>query len=379
MHHNSKIYVAGHRGLVGSAIILKLQDLGYKNIIVRTHKELDLTRQSEVESFFEEEKPEFVFLAAAKVGGILANNTYKAEFIYQNIMIAANVIYASYKYGVKKLLNLGSSCIYPKFAPQPMMEEHLLTGCLEPTNEPYAIAKISAIKLCRYFNEQYGTNFISVMPANLYGLNDNFDLETSHVLPALIRKMHLGKCLLNGDFQSIRNDLQRRPIRDNDVNKMTDEEIINLLSQSGIKSNYPKNSKQALRNSKCTTIVDLWGSGISYREFLYVDNLADACVFLIQNYNAKDIGEFINVGTGTDIQIKYLADLIKEVVIYKGKIIWDTSKPDGMPKKLLNISKIKALGWKPQTCLENGIRKVYTWYVKSLNNKSHTNKTHCCS
>ncbi|MDN3513903.1 MAG: GDP-L-fucose synthase [Candidatus Brocadia sp.] len=369
MHHNSKIYVAGHRGLVGSAIILKLQDLGYKNIIVRTHKELDLTRQSEVELFFEEEKPEFVFLAAAKVGGILANNTYKAEFIYQNIMIAANVIHASYKYGIKKLLNLGSSCIYPKFAPQPMMEEHLLTGCLEPTNEPYAIAKISAIKLCRYFNEQYGTNFISVMPANLYGLNDNFDLETSHVLPALIRKMHLGECLLNGDFQSIRSDLQRRPIRNNDVNKMTDEEIINLLSQSGIKSNYPK-------NSKLIPVVEIWGTGSSYREFLHGNDLADACVFLMQNSNAHDIGEFVNIGTSKDVSIKDLANLIKDIVDYKGKILWDTSKSDGTPRKLLNVSKIKMLGWRSKIGLEDGIRKVYTWYTENLT-KNNGKITRC--
>jgi len=363
MNNSSKIYVAGHRGLVGSAIVRKLQDSGYKNLVVRTHKELDLIRQSEVEAFFEEEKPEFVFLAAAKVGGILANSTYKAEFIYQNIMIAANVIHASYNYGVKKLLNLGSSCIYPKFAPQPMMEEHLLTGSLEPTNEPYAIAKISAIKLCRYFNEQYGTNFISVMPANLYGLNDNFDLETSHVLPALIRKMHLGKCLENGDFQSIRSDLQRRPIRNHDENKMTDEEIVNLLSQIGIKCNSSKNSKLETRNSQLATIVEVWGSGSPSREFLHGNDLADACIFLMQRCNAKDIGEFVNIGTGKDLKIKDLAYLVKDIVGYKGEIQWDTSKPDGTPRKLLDVGKINNLGWRANIGLHKGIEEVYRIYL----------------
>ncbi|MCF6155390.1 MAG: GDP-L-fucose synthase [Candidatus Brocadia sp.] len=365
MNQSSKIFVAGHTGLVGSAIVHRLQDSGYKNLVVRTHKELDLTRQFEVEAFFEKEKPKFVFLAAARVGGILANSTYKAEFIYQNIMIAANVIHASYKYGVKKLLNLGSSCIYPKFAPQPMMEEHLLTGSLEPTNEPYAIAKISAIKLCRYFNEQYGTNFISVMPANLYGLNDNFDLETSHVLPALIRKMHLGKCLENGDFQSIRNDLQKHPIHNHDVIKMTDEEIVNLLSRIGIKSNYPKNSKLQTPNSKRTTIVEVWGTGSPYREFLHANDLADACIFLVQNYNTHDIGELVNIGTGKELKIKELAKIIKEIVKYGGEIQWDTSKPDGTPRKLLSIEKITKLGWKAKINLREGIELTYGKYSKS--------------
>lgn len=342
--------------MVGSAIVRKLQDSGYNNLVVRTHRELDLTRQSEVESFFEEEKPEFVFLAAARVGGILANNTYKADFIYQNIVIAANVIYASYKYGVKKLLNLGSSCIYPKFAPQPMTEEYLLTGSLEPTNEPYAIAKISAIKLCRYFNEQYGTNFISVMPANLYGLNDNFDLETSHVLPALIRKMHLGKCLQNGDFDSVRKDLKKYPIRDHNVIHLKDEEIVKLLSKFGIKSNY-------LKNSKLTTIVEVWGSGTSSREFLHANDLADACIFLMRNYNAQDIGEFINIGTGRELKIKELVEIIKEIVGFEGKIQWDTSKPDGTPRKLLSVEKINRLGWKAKIDFAEGLKLVYKDYV----------------
>lgn len=377
MNKSSKIYIAGHRGLVGSALMRKLRDSGYTNIIVRTHKDLDLTRQSDVETFFEKERPEFVFLAAAKVGGILANSTYKAEFIYQNIMIAANVIQASYKYGVGKLLNLGSSCIYPKFAPQPMKEEHLLTGTLEPTNEPYAIAKISAIKLCRYYNEQYGTNFISAMPANLYGPNDNFDLETSHVLPALMRKMHLGKCLQNKDFKAMRKDMQKYPIRNHDVTQLDDEEIVDILSIFGIKRNNSKNLQpptsnlnQGLHPPPSTlhpqTVVVLWGSGSPYREFLYVDDLADACVFLIQRYDAREIGEFVNIGTGEDMKIKEIAGLVMEAVGYKGDIQWDTSKPDGMPKKLLDISKIKAMGWQPKTCLEAGIRKVYTKYNYEL-------------
>jgi len=308
MDKNAKIYVAGHRGMVGSAIVRKLHSEGYRNIVVKTSKELDLRRQSETEAFFASEKPEYVFLAAAKVGGILANSTYRAAFIYDNLMIASNVIHASYKAGVKKLLNLGSSCIYPKHAPQPMKEEYLLTGLLEPTNEPYAIAKIAAIKLCRYYNEQYGTNYISVMPTNLYGPNDNFNLETSHVLPALIRKFHEAKL-------------------------------------SGAPS------------------VTLWGSGEPYREFLYVDDLADACVFLIKNHDAKDIGEFINIGTGRDIRIKDLALMIRDIVGFPGIIDNDQSKPDGTTKKLLNVSRLEALGWKAYINLETGVRQTCEWYA----------------
>jgi len=308
MNKDAKIYIAGHRGLVGSALVRKLTDAGYSNIVWRTSKELDLRRLSDVEAFFEREKPEYVFLAAAKVGGILANNTYKAEFIYDNIMIASNVIHTAYKFGVKKLLNLGSSCIYPKFAPQPMKEEYLLTGLLESTNEPYAIAKISAIKLCRYYNEQYGTNFVSVMPTNLYGPNDNFDLETAHVLPALIRKYHEAK----------------------------------------------------ISHQKSVT---LWGSGKPYREFLYVDDLADACIFIMGKYNFNDIGEFVNIGTGKDLTIKELAELVKRIVGYEGDILQDLTKPDGTPKKLLDVSRIRALGWSAKTSLEVGIRKTCAFFV----------------
>ena len=308
MTKNAKIYIAGHRGLVGAAILARLAATGYTQLVTRTSTELDLRRQADVEAFFEREKPEYVFLAAAKVGGILANSTYKAEFIYNNLMIATNVIDAAYRSGVKKLLNLGSSCIYPKFAPQPMKEEHLLTGLLEPTNEPYAIAKIAAIKLCRYYHEQYGVDFISVMPTNLYGPHDNFDPATSHVLPALIRRFHEAKM-----------------------------------------SHQPK--------------VTLWGTGTPYREFLYVDDLAEACCFLMEQYSYSDIGEFVNVGTGKDITIRALAELVKGVVGYEGEIEHDLSKPDGTPKKLLDVSKILHLGWSPKVPLHQGIEKTYSWYL----------------
>ena len=306
MEKDSRIYVAGHNGLVGSAIYRKLQQEGYANIICRTHKELDLCNQAAVEDFFKQERPEYVFLAAAKVGGIMANNTYPAEFIYINLAIEVNVIHCAYKYGVKKLLFLGSSCIYPKHSPQPIKEEYLLTGALEPTNEPYAIAKIAGIKMCQSYNRQYGTNFISTMPTNLYGPGDNFDLETSHVLPALIRKFHEAK--LSG------------------------------------------------------TSVTLWGTGTPRREFLYVDDLADACLFLMDNYDGNEI---INVGVGKDISIKELAELISDVVGYKGEIIYDTSKPDGMPVKRLDVSRINSLGWYAKTSLKEGIEKTYQWYLEN--------------
>jgi len=307
MDKASKIYVAGHRGLVGSALVKRLRETGYANLLLRTSAELDLRRQADVSAFFDRERPEYVFLAAAKVGGILANSTYKAEFIYDNIIIAANVIDASYKTGVKKLLNLGSSCIYPKHAPQPMKEQYLLTGTLEPTNEPYAVAKIAAIKLCRYYNEQYGTNLISVMPTNVYGPRDNFDLETSHVLPALIRKFHEAKAQGNPS-------------------------------------------------------VTIWGSGSPYREFLYVDDLADACIFLMERYGYREIGEFINIGTGRDQTIKEIALMVKGIVGYQGEITYDHSKPDGTPKKLLDVTRIHGLGWVARTGLDEGIRKTYEFY-----------------
>ncbi len=307
MDKHSKIYVAGHRGMVGSAIVRNLKDKGYTNIIGKTSKELNLVRQDEVERFFEAEKPDFVFLAAAKVGGIHANNTYPAEFIYNNLMIESNIIHNAYKYGVKKLLFLGSSCIYPKMAPQPIKEEYLLTGSLEPTNEAYAIAKITGIELCKFYRRQYGCDFISAMPTNLYGINDNFDLETSHVMPALIRKFHEAK--INGDKE-----------------------------------------------------VVMWGTGKPKREFLYVDDLADACVHLINEYNDET---HVNLGTGEDVEIRKLAQIIKEVVGYEGEIVNDLSKPDGTPRKLLDVSLLESTGWNYSTKLKDGITKVYDWYLDS--------------
>ncbi|BBE30213.1 GDP-L-fucose synthase [Tepiditoga spiralis] len=354
MEKNSKIYVAGHRGLVGSAIIRKLKSDGYTNIITKTHKELDLTNQQETREFFEQEKPEYVFLAAAKVGGILANDTYKADFIYQNIMIASNVIEASYKYGVKKLLNLGSSCIYPKYAKQPMKEEELLTGELESTNEPYAIAKISAIKMCRYFNEQYGTNFISVMPTNLYGPNDNFNLETAHVLPALIRKFYLGKLLEEEKYDKIIENIKKYKIGfnlDKEIDFDNKDSILKVLKKVGV-------TKEA---------ITLWGSGEIYREFLYVEDMADACVYLMKNIEAKEMKKvsldyFVNIGTGKDIKIKELSNLIKEIIEYNGETIYDKTKPDGTPKKLLDVSKLNSLGWKHNIELEKGVKLIYDWF-----------------
>ena len=307
MEKNSKIYVAGHRGLVGSAIVRNLEERGFTNIIGKTHKELDLTRQDEVEKFFEIEKPEYVFLAAAKVGGIQANNTTPAEFIYDNLMIETNIINSAYKNKVKKLLFLGSSCIYPKFAEQPIKEEYLLTGELEPTNEAYAIAKITGIELCKFYRRQYGCDFISAMPTNLYGINDNFDLETSHVLPALIRKFHEAK-----------------------VNNA--EEVV------------------------------MWGTGKPLREFMYVDDLADALVHLMLNYSDEI---HVNMGTGKDLTIGELAEIVKEVVGFKGKIVNDLNKPDGTPRKLLDVSRLESTGWKYKTELKEGIEKVYKWYLEN--------------
>ncbi len=352
MNTGNKIYVAGHTGLVGSAITRNLQENGYCNLVMRTRKELDLRRQEATEKFFEQERPACVFLAAAKIGGILANNTYKAEFIYDNITITTNIIHAAYKYGVKKLLNFGSSCIYPKFAPQPIKNEYLLTGSLEPTNEPHAIAKIAALKLCRYYNEQYGTNFISVMPTSLYGPHDNFNLETAHVLPSLIRKFHLAKLLKEKKFKEIKADLQTYSIGfalDEETTLECEESLRNTLDGIGVTGDY----------------VVLWGNGEPYREFLHVDDLADACVFLIKNYDYKEIGEFVNIGTGEDIKIKDLASMIREIVGFDGEIRYDLSKPDGTPRKVLDISASKLLGWEPKTSLEEGIKMTYEWYIKS--------------
>ena len=347
MDLTSKIYVAGHRGLVGSAILRKLKELRYEKLSFRSSREVDLRRQSDTETLFRDEKPEYVFLAAAKVGGILANMTYQAEFIYDNIAIATNVIQAAYSVGVRKLLNLGSSCIYPKFCTQPMKEDALLTGTLEPTNEPYAIAKIAAIKLCRYYNEQYDTNFISIMPTNLYGPNDNFNLETAHVLPALIRKFHLARLLREKKYDEIKKDIERFSVGFNlDLNLDLDL----TLAKLGV----------------TPEAVTLWGTGEPYREFLYVDDLADACVFLMENHDAKDLSEFVNIGKGEDIRVKELAMLIKGIVGFKGAIKFDPSRPDGTPRKLLDVSRIRSLGWQPKIPLEEGIRRTYEWYLESM-------------
>ncbi len=349
MKKNAKIFVAGHNGLVGSAILRRLQKEGFKNIITRTHTELDLTNQAETLAFFEKEKPEYVFLAAAKVGGILANKTYPAEFIYQNIMIASNVIHSAYKTGVKKLLNLGSSCIYPRLAPQPMVEDCLLTGPLESTNEAYALAKISAIKLCRYYNEQYGTNFISVMPTNQYGIGDNFNMETAHLLPMIMRRFHLAKLLSKGDFDAIKKDLKHYKLGwgiDATIDFDDNKSIEKALNEIG-----------AYRDK-----VVLWGDGSVYREMMCSDDLADACFYLMQNKDYKDIGEHVNITKGDDILLKDLFELVKKVVGFEGEISYDTSKPNGTPRKMMDATRIKSLGWEPKIPLEQGVKDFYAWY-----------------
>lgn len=359
MNYSSKIYIAGHNGLVGSAIRRKLQEKGYNNIIGKTHSELNLLNFSSVLEFFNDEKPEYVFLAAAKVGGIVANNTYRAQFIFENLQIQNNVVHAAYMQGVKKLLFLGSSCIYPKESPQPIKEEYLLTSPLEYTNEPYAIAKIAGIKLCESYNIQYGTNFISVMPTNLYGIGDNYDLEKSHVLPALIRKMHLGKCLMNNDWNAIRADLDKRPI--SGIKGGSDEDILDVLNRFGI--------KRSTNNDQQITIT-LWGTGRPMREFMHADDMADACVFLMNNVDFKYFvsgGEIrnthINIGTGKDISILELANIVSNIVGFNGCIEWDSSKPDGTYRKLLDVSRLTSFGWEYSIDLVNGIRSVYQNYM----------------
>ena len=344
MKKTSKIYVAGHRGLVGSAILRKLEAGGYKNIITRPHAKLDLLRQDRVEAFLKEEKPEYVFLAAARVGGIWGNNIYPAQFIYENLAIQSNIIHASYQSEVKKLLFLGSSCIYPKHCPQPIKEEYLLSNYLESTNEPYAIAKIAGIKMCQSYNRQYGTRYISVMPNNLYGPNDNFDLETSHVLPALIRKFHLAKLAAAGDLKAI----------------IKDETVFGPIPDDIKKSiGIDPSTNQPFDRSTNQPSVIIWGTGAPRREFLYVDDLADACVFLMKHY---DESEIINIGWGRDQTILDLAEMVSDVVGFKGDIKWDATRPDGTPQKLLDVSRLANLGWQPKITLEDGIREVYRWY-----------------
>jgi len=346
MDKDAKIYVAGHRGLVGSAILENLNAKGYTNCIYRTHSQLDLTDSQAVKTFFENEKPDYVFLAAAKVGGIVANNTYRADFIHENLMIQNNVIHQSYLSKVKKLLFLGSTCIYPKEAPQPMPENSLLTGPLEYTNEPYAIAKIAGIKMCESYNIQYGTNFLSVMPTNLYGYNDNFNLEKSHVLPALIRKMHLAKLLSENNKEAIIKDLE----------VSTFSEAEKILSKYGVTSNS----------------VEIWGSGAPRREFLWSNDMAEASVFIMENVDFQELiknkteirNTHINIGTGEDISIKELALLIKDIVGFKGNLTFNTLKPDGTLRKLTDVSKLHSLGWKHKVELDQGIKNLYHWYLE---------------
>ncbi len=359
MDKHSKIYVAGHRGLVGSAIVQSLTNQGYTNIIAKTHNELDLLDTLAVSRFFEEEKPEYVFLAAAKVGGIMANNTYRAQFIYENLQIQNNIIHQSYINGVKKLLFLGSSCVYPKNAPQPLKEEYLLTSELEYTNEPYAVAKIAGMKMCEAYNLQYGTDYMSVMPTNLYGPNDNFHLENSHVLPALIRKMHLSRLLVEGDVDSIKRDLG---IETNNSEMQTgNTDYLTYLEKFGI--TYNNNE----------VILKIWGSGKPMREFLWSEDMADACVYIMQKLSFKDLAEVnlngeirnthINIGWGKEISIKDLACLIKEIVGFKGSLQFDSTKPDGTMRKLLDVSKLTGLGWQPKVELTDGIGRLYNNYL----------------
>jgi len=366
MNKLSKIYLAGHLGLVGSAIHRKLTASGYTNILTRSIHELDLKNPIETEKFFAQEKPEYVILAAAKVGGIMANNEYRADFLYENLLIQNNIIYQCYQHKVKKLIFLGSSCIYPKNAPQPLHEDSLLTSELEYTNEPYAIAKITGIKLCEAFNLQYGTNFISVMPTNLYGPGDNFDLEKSHVLPAIIRKLHLGKCLFTGDMNAIRKDLDKHPVTGT-TGKSSEKEILTTLEKFGIKGTTENVS------------VSFWGTGIPRREFLHSDDLAGAVVYVFENLDFKDLVDdpskfnrvvkdirntHLNIGSGTDISIRELVDLAIEIIDYKGKIEWNTSLPDGTGQKLMDSNRIRGLGWKDSISLKDGISSVYRDYSK---------------
>ena len=358
---SAKIYIAGHRGLVGSAILKSLKNKGYSNFILRTHSELDLTDQRAVAEFFAKEKPEYVFLAAAKVGGIIANNTYRGQFIYENLMIQSNVIHQSYINKVKKLVFLGSSCIYPKEADQPIKEEYLLTGPLEYTNEPYAIAKIAGLKMCESYNVQYGTNFIAVMPTNLYGPNDNFNLETSHVLPAILRKIHLGKCIENNEWDLIRKDLNRRPIEGVDGDAQ-EKDILRVIEKYGV------------RKLEGKVQVELWGSGTPMREFLWSEEMGDATVFVMESVNFLDLNNVIkdkevknthiNIGTGVEISIKDVAIRIKNIVGFSGDLWFNTEKPDGTMRKLSDVSKLNSLGWQHKIDIEEGLNLLYTWYTE---------------
>ena len=379
MEKSSRIYVAGHTGLVGSSIKRCLEQKKYSNLIYRTPDKLDLTDQKSVNGFFEKERPEYVFLAAAMVGGIMANNTYRADFIYNNIMIQSNIIYASWKYGVKKLLFLGSTCIYPKNAPQPLKEDYLLTSPLEYTNEPYAIAKIAGLKMCESFNLQYNTNFIAVMPTNLYGPGDNFNLEKSHVLPALLRKIYLGKCLEDGDWTAIRKDFNKNPIENikGDAEKKI---ILDILNKFGIQivKDHLGNDKNSPKCDSNPVTVNVWGTGTPLREFMYSSDMAEACVFVMENADINDIikmtkpanqqdyhsPHFLNIGTGEEISIKELALKIKKLIGFEGEIVFDTSKPDGTMRKTTDISLLKRLGYIHKYNIESGLSEIYANYLK---------------
>ena len=355
MNQSSKIYVAGHCGLVGSAIWSNLQQKGYTHLIGRTHDELDLLDSTAVRRFFDDERPEYVFLAAAYVGGIVANNRYRADFIYRNLGIQQHVIGESYRHGVKKLLFLGSTCIYPRDVSQPMKEQALLTASLEYTNEPYAIAKIAGLKMCESFNLQYGTNYIAVMPTNLYGPNDNFDLERSHVLPAMVRKIHLAKCLEESDMDAVRADLAKRPVEGEDGTG-SDKDILDLLARYGITPSG----------------VTLWGTGRPLREFLWSEDMADACVYIMEHVDFDDLRDetnevrncHINIGTGKEIAIRELAQLVARTAGYRGTLAFDASKPDGTMRKLTDVSKLHALGWHHRVEIDEGVERMYRWYLQ---------------
>lgn len=377
MKRSSRIYIAGHQGMVGSAILNNLNDKGYQNLILKTHQELDLIDSYAVKQFFEEENPEYVILAAAKVGGIVANNTYRADFIYENLMIQTNVIHHSFLHRVKKLLFLGSTCIYPRDSPQPIKEEYLLTDPLEYTNEPYAISKIAGIKMCESYNLQYGTNFISVMPTNLYGPRDNFNLETSHVLPALIRKIHLGKALEENDWITIADDFNRRPIEGMDGSQGR-KQMLEVLSKYGIKP-ISNNMNSDLQNEEDfkNVSVEIWGSGKQVREFLWSDDMAEACAFLMENIDFVDLiptdqpenevrNSQINIGTGREITIAHLAEIVKIIIKFQGKLVFNTSKPEGTARKLTDVSKLRTLGWRYSVDLDEGINRLYRWYKSSI-------------
>ncbi len=401
MNIDAKIYVAGHAGMVGSAVCRALQARGFQNLLTVPLERLDLRRQAEVEALFEAERPEVVFLAAARVGGILANASAPAEFLYDNLLIAANVIHAAWRSGSAKLINFGSSCIYPRLAPQPLREDCLLSGALEPTNEAYAVAKIAALKLCRHYNAQYGTDFFSLMPTNLYGPGDNYDLATSHVLPALLRKFHLARLLRDGDLAGLRRDLGRRPLsvarffdggtggrgdggqgiehRTSNIEHRTSNAIRNPQSSASLE---PRASSLGSPNSQLDELaaacaafgitaeaVTLWGTGTPRREFLHVDDLAAAAVLLMEEHSWKDVGDFVNVGCGEDLPIRELAEMVRAEVGYAGEVRYDPSKPDGTPRKLLDVSRIRALGWAPRIPLRDGIARTYREYVESTGDR----------